>query len=326
MKHASLASFVFTIIVAVICAAWISHSKAKEATIQSLLASTSVIDQIAGIEIVAHEPFKDLVARLTPLLGGEPKVAKAASNAIVLSAFRDSCVDKLGGLRIDPALLDAARWWASSPIVVPTDPKQHELACDDEAAPWLRRLASLRCAELETKCIDSLTTMPLLDRDASVLLTTLAIQKHVDASSQQSIIRTWRTSVDIDRRKVAVLLQGVANSTAAPSDSDPKVETLTRILQGGDVSLAWRTLHRSDGSIDPDTAYAGLCVDRHKFLDILVETAREDRWQHPEHAVELARAYAPDVIQYLPNSFLADKESRMTWWSLVACGLLLEQR
>ncbi len=326
MKHASLASFAITIIVAVICATWISQKKSEEATIQSLLASNSTIDQIAGIEIVAHESFKDLVARLTPLLGVEPKVTKSASNAIVLAAFRESCVDKLGGLRIEPALLEAARWWDSSPIVVPTDPKQHDLACDDEAAPWLRRLASLRCATLDTKCIESLTTMPLLDRDASVLLTTLAIQKHIDISSQQAIIRSWRTSVDSDRRKVAVLLQGVVNSAAAPSDSNPKVATLSRILHSGDVSLAWRTLHRSDGSIDPDTAFAGLCVARHKFLNILVETAKEDQWRHPEHAVELARAYAPDVILYLPNSMLADKESRTRWWSLVACGLLLEQR
>ena len=326
MKHASLASFAIIITIAVFFSVWISHKNMKEIEIQTLLSSSSTIDQLSGIEKVKNESFASLVTRLTHLLGDDPEVTTSASKALVLMAFRESCVDKLETLQIDQALFEAAKWWESARTEVSYKLNQTDLACDIEAAPWLRRLASLHCEALEEKCIDSLITMPLRDRNSSVLLATLAIDKHIEVDEKQLLITSWQRSIDSDQRKIALLLQGMANLPIESLDSEPQIQTLATILREKNASLAWRTLHQADGLIDPDFALAGLIADRNWFMQILIRTACENRWQHPEHAVELARSFAPDIIRVIPDSLLAKGETRKQWWNLVSCGLLLEQR
>ena len=311
-----------SIIVASILGAWISFKNADEKMIRTLLSSPSTIDQLAGIEKIKGEPFDATVERLTPLLSGDKIVAYRASEVIVQRAFADSCVEELRFIQINPALCDAALWWNSIKTNVPLNPTHHAIACERSAAPWLRRLASLRCDSLDVECLSELATMPLRDRDGSVLLATLAIHKH----GLNTLTDLWSKSIDIDQRKIAMLLQGLASKHIAQTDADPVVQTLITIMNEQNGPLAWRTMHKRGGIVDPDVFLAGLIVDRDRFLLALLETAQSGRWNHPEHAVELARAFAPRVVSYLPESLQNEPKSRKQWWDRFACGLLLEKR
>jgi len=322
MKHASTASLALSIIVASIIGAWVSHRNTTASHIRTLLTSPSTIDQLAGIEKIKYESFDALVEKLTPLLSGDQKVTTRASEVLVQRAFADSCVEDLSAIKIDPALYDAALWWNSKKSAVPLSQNHCAIACELNAAPWLRRLASLRCDSLHDECAAELEAMPLRDRDGSILLSTLALYKH----SNLLRLASWNTSLDIDQRKVFRLLQGFANEEIELSDSDPSIQNITTIINDKNESLAWRTIHKRGGVIDPDIFLAGLIADREQFLQILLETARFQQWNHPEHAVELARVFAPEIVRYLPESLLVTPETRKQWWERFACGLMLEKR
>ncbi len=322
MKHTSLASFAITIIIATMCGAWISHNNAEEADIQRLLSSTATIDQLAGIEKIKHESFDSLVNRLSPLLKSEPIVANSACNALVQCAFRESCVHQLDQLHIHTTLLESAKWWNTKKTKSLSNPENCALACDKNASPWLRRLAALHCDSLDSECLDELQTMPLVDRDGSILLSTLALHKH-SLSSKTSL---WNTSIDIDQRKIFILLQGLAKKSLRHTDSDPTVQHISKILTNKNGILAWRSMHLTNGLIDPDIFLSGLIVDQVAFLQLLVESAQANLWQHPEHPVELARIFVPEITSVLPESLLLSSENRVKWWNLFACGLLIEER
>ena len=322
MKHTSLASLAFTIIVAAFCGAWISHHHAEEAAIQTLLSSSSSIDQVAGIRKVKHASFDSLVSRLTPLLNSDPKVSKIASEVLIQSALKNSCVKKLATFNVDPAMFKAALWWSSNKTSVPPNPERCAQACSNETVPWLRRLASLGCESLDEACATTLVTMPLLDRDGSILLATLSIDKH--ANDEHTAL--WNTSIDTDQRKIAILLRGLRDEHIEQGDSEPTLQNLITIINEQNGTLAWRTMHNRDGFIDPDIFLAGLIADRERFLHVLIETVESDQWQHPEHAVELARAFVPEIVCFLPESLLNTSETRKQWWDRFACGLLLEKR
>ena len=322
MKPTSLASLASTIIIAAICGAWISHQHAQEAAIQTLLSSSSSIDQVAGIRKVKHASFDSLVSRLSPLLQNDPKVAKAASEVLIQSAMKNSCVKKLATCNIDPAMFKAALWWSSEKTRVPPNPKRCRQACSDETVPWLRRLASLGCESLDKACATTLVTMPLRDRDGSILLATLCIDKH--ANDEHTAL--WNTNIDTDQRKISILLRGLRDEHIEQGDSEPALQNLITIINEQNGTLAWRTMHNRGGFIDPDIFLAGLIADRERFLQVLIETVESDQWQHPEHAVELARAFAPEIVCFLPESLLNTAETRKQWWDQFACGLLLEKR
>lgn len=322
MKHMSLVSLAITIIIAAISGAWISHQKVTDENMQALLSSPSTIDQLNGIEKVKHDSFDSLIIKLAPLLQGDIRVVNAASNTLVQSAFRESRVHELENLQLKPTLLSSAQWWNSKRTRVPPNPTQLQLACEVEVAPWLRRLASLHCQTLDPSCAKALTTMPLRDRDGSVLLATLSMHKH----TKHIRISSWTNSIDSDQRKVSLLLHGLANETIEHADSDPHLQHLTNILSNKSRILAWRSMHQHDGYMNPDIFLAGLIVDSPGFLQILVESVTENLWQYPEHPVELARAFAPDVVKFLPETMLVTSEDRVKWWNLFACGLLLEER
>ena len=322
MKHASLASFAITIIIATICGAWISHKNTVETEIRTLLTSSSTIDQLAGIEKVKDESFDSLVRRLTPLLESDENVSKRASQLLVKSSFREDCVDKLNHIPVDLALYEAAIWWNSKRTEVSNNPIDCAVACDANVKPWLRRLASLHCEELDLACKQALVTMPIRDRDESVLLATLSIYKLATLAD----VETWSESVDSDKRKIYCLLQGLHHKRIEYSDSDPQVKQLTQIINEQDAQLAWRSMHTRDGIINPDIFLAGLVVDTDMFIQILIESAQANVWQHPEHPVELARTFMPKITNALPASLLLSSEDRAKWWNLFTCGLLTEQR
>ncbi|MDP6541928.1 MAG: hypothetical protein QGF07_03990 [Phycisphaerales bacterium] len=325
MKRASLTSFSMTIIIAVICGALVSLNRANEENIRSLITSSSTIDQLLGIDKLANDSFESLVTQLTPLLGNDQKVSTAASKAIVLASFRDSCVDKLSSIPIDPSWHYAAQWWAKKTNSGQTK-DQSWIACDNDVVPWLRRLAALRSKELDIACVEMLKTMPLLDRDGSILLATLSIHKHLDFEATKFLVESWQVSIDNDQRKIAVLLQGLLNEKVKQGDSDPQVQNITIIINEQNTNLAWRTMHNPDGFIDPDIFLAGLIVNRNHFMQLLIETASDNRWRHPEHAFELARAFAPEIVRELPEPIQVKHETMLQWWDLFACGLLLERR
>jgi hypothetical protein len=316
MKHASLASLAITIIVATMCSAWISHKSTVETEIQTLLASSSTIDQFAGIEKVKHESFDSLLKRLTPLLEGDVTVSMRASQLLVKSSFRDHCVEKLKHVLVDPELYESAVWWNEKKTHVFNNPYDCTLACDANINPWLRRLASLYCETLDTTCTQALITMPLRDRDSSVLLATLSIYKHATVEN----IAHWKESVDSDKRKIYCLLQGFLHKKIEYLDSDPQVQHLANIINEQNTQLAWRTMHTKDGRINPEIFLAGLIIDKDRFLKILIKSAQANAWHHPEHPVELARIFMPNITKFLPP------EDRTKWWNLFACGLLTQQR
>ncbi|MDP7008403.1 MAG: hypothetical protein QGI78_02425 [Phycisphaerales bacterium] len=319
MKHGSFASFALTILLATLCGAWISHTNAREATIRALLHSSASIDQLEGIKLVQHESFDSLIDRLVPLLQGDAQVVKAASESLAYRAFRESRIQELEHVPIDPSLLTSIQWWSSHELVDTNPHDESTLACDATVAPWLRRLASLQCDDLHATCRDELVTMPLLDRDGSVLLAALSIHKHTGTS----LTSTWDTSIDKDRRKIAVLLGGLAGLERTHADSDPHVHHIAKILSENSSVLAWRAMHQKNGFIDPDVFLAGLIVDREGFLQLLVETEQKGLWQHPDHSVVLAQVFAPKITSAVPIELLG--RTRDKWWELFSCGLLLEE-
>ena len=316
MKHASLASLAITIIVATMCGAWLSHKSVTEDDIQRLLSSSSTIDQLAGIEKIKDEPFKSLVQRLTPLLEGDQSVSKRASQLLVKSSFREHCVDTLSQLPIDADVYKSALWWNAKKTEVVNNPHDCAVACDTNVNPWLRRLASLHCDSIDPACTEAILTMPLRDRDASVLLAALSIYKHASLED----IDTWKDSVDSDKRKIYCFLHGFHNKQIRYVDSDPQVLHIANIIKTQNAQLAWRSMHSGNGIINPDIFLAGLIVDKDSFLQILIESSQENVWQHPEHPIELARAFMPNITKFLST------EDRAKWWDLFACGLLIEER
>jgi len=231
-------------------------------------------------------------------------------------------VPQLDHVQINPTLLASAKWWYAKKTSSSTDLEKCALACDEETTPWLRRLAALHCDSLDSACLNELRTMPLVDRDGSILLSTLALHKH----SPPSETSKWIVSIDIDQRKIAILLQGLAREKIRHNDPDPMVQHISKILTDKSGILAWRSMHLPNGLINPDIFLSGLIVDQKGFLQLLIESAQENLWQHPEHPVELARIFVPEITNILPESLLLSPEERVKWWNLLACGLLIKER
>ena len=169
--------------------------------------------------------------------------------------------------------------------------------------------------------------MPPHDRDGSVILTVLAIERHVPQKMLPSLINTWANSYDLELQTASILLASLSGCTIPDiSMSDSFLATISTICTEKNGALAWRSLHSENGTIHPDIVLAGLIVDETRFMPILICSARAELWAHPEHPFELARRFAPEVSELLPMELLDHEESRDKWWSLFACGLLQEQR
>ncbi len=301
----------------------------RNASIALLLQSPASTDRLAGVSRLEAKQLSlaGALPLLAPLLAdADPQVVDRAAEALVRAAAASGNLERLGDLAPPHPLFDSAVWWASrtdddSPDATP----YVQIAGDPDIEPWMRRLASLHCETLTDSCAEELAALPPRDRDGSVAMTALAVQRH---GRGDTLVEIWLKSPDVDKREAATLLAAMQGAsvaslrTAAEQESNPAVRTLMLVCGGADSATALRTLHDPDGLIDPDHALAALCVDREMFLPLVIKTARENRWSCPEHAVELARHFAPRATESIPT--LMALENRDQWWSLVACGLLLE--
>jgi hypothetical protein len=329
----SVPRWLFLVLTVVVAASVgiIVGERQRDASTALLLQSTSSTDRLAGVSRLDAEQL-DLAGALpllAPLLAdADPQVVDRAAEALVRAAAASGDLERLGDLAQSHPLFGSAVWWASRADDVSRDVTPYvQIAGDPDIEPWMRRLASLHCDTLSDSCADELVALPPRDRDGSVAMAVLAVQRH---GRDDMLIEAWLRSPDVDKREAATLLaamqgENVASlSAAAEQESNPSVRTLMLVCGGADSAAALRTLHDPDGLIDPDHALAALCVDREVFLPLVIKTARENRWSCPEHAVELARHFAPRATGGIPT--LMALENRDRWWSLVACGLLLEDR
>ena len=330
VKHLTTVSIVLTILAAISAAFFVTNRQSEYDHLNQLLHSDSITDNLAAIELLKLHSFENLLIRLKPILNTQSEASMKAQSVLVSSAFKENRIDDLDPQLIDKDLYDAALWWASENHQ--TDPQfesmsfQH-ISIDAEASPWIRRLAALQCKTITSSTQEDLISMSPHDRDGSVLLTVLAIDRHIPNVMLPPLIDTWANSYDLELQAASILLASLSGNTIPEiSSSNSFLVTISTICTEKHGALGWRSIHLENGMIHPDIALAGLIVDESRFMPILIDSARAGLWIHPEHPIELARRFAPKVSALIPSALLDQEESRDKWWSLFACGLLQEQR
>jgi hypothetical protein len=320
VKHASFISFISVIFFAVI-ACFFVVSEQRETNIARLLASPAIADQLDGIDMANGKPFDNLVVMFEKILNEQNDASARAQEVLVATAFSEQRVGDLSSSQIRTELLEAVIWWSED------HEKTTRFASSNEVLiPSLHQLAWLTGIE-EPPSLDVLFETPVQDRDGSVVLGALAIEKFTTKQKRTSLIRQWTKDYDFARQKTAVLLAMMADqSFDFPPSQRQELSTLQAIQKDKHYLLAWRALHDEDGMIIPDIALAGMLANEEKFFPILLESVEENKWNHPEHAILIASRFAPEVASKLPFNFLQNSETRKKWWSLFTCGLLLERR
>jgi len=325
-----LSTLLLTIVLAVIAGAIVASNQTK-AHIDRLIASPSVTDQLQGIALLQDVSFDELIQQLKPILDDDSAASIKAQELLVKVAFQENRIDDLDNLSIDDELFEAAMWWNSPrstripfPLIV---------IKSGNPSPWVWKLIShydfhsSSYSDHATAPYPDLTQLPLRDRDGSILLSVLAIKEHAPPHKIEQLVEAWSYDYDLDRQKAAVLLSAIRNLPSPNvSQQNESIATLQAIINEKNTALAWRALHLEDGSINPDTALAAMIIDPETFAPILIETAKNGKWTHPEHAVLIAESFLPTITNELPHQLLWNSETRQKWWSLVACGLLLEER
>lgn len=331
VHHVYRWSFVFTILFAVLVAILMVQKQERSQRIHRLLASHAVTDQLQAIELLQNASFDQLCKQLKSIIADSSDASNAAQQLLVKRAFSENRLRDLSSVPLEKDLHESVLWWISQNKSGFQHSQEEQpyvrIVNDTDASPWLRRLAALRCQDVSTTALDDLITMPPRDRDGSVMLTVIAIERHIPPELSIDVIQSWASAYDSDQQKAATLLAALMNEPlpTIPTQNNTHM-TIQSIVADMNVALAWRTMHSSDGMINPDVTLAALIVDRERFLPILVETARSNQWIHPEHPVELARRFAPTVTTLIPTELLDNEESRDKWWSLFACGILKENR
>ena len=320
VKHASIISFTFIILFAVVAGLFVV-SKQRETSIVRLLDSHTTADQIVGVDKAKGKPFNELVILFEKLLLKQNDASARAQEVLVATAFSEHRVEDLSTLPIQKELLEAVNWWneehKKTTRFVPSNallvPSLHQVA-------WLTGVEG-------PPVFDVLIETSVQDRDGSVVLGVLAIEKFTTEQQRNTLIQEWTTDYDFARQKSAVLLAMLADTSFEfPHTQRQALSTLQAIQKDSDYLLAWRALHDEDGMIIPDIALAGMLANEEKFFPILLKSVKENKWQHPEHPILIASYFAPEIAGKLPFDFLQNSETRKKWWSLYTCGLLLERR
>ena len=171
-----------------------------------------------------------------------------------------------------------------------------------------------------------LVSLPVRDRDGSVVLSVLAINELASHKSR-ALIQAWEKDYDLERQKAAVLLSAIQGlPTLDIKTQNESLATMQKIINENNYKLAWRALHKSDGTIDPDIALAAMIIDQERFMPILIKTAQHDKWAHPEHAIIIAKTFSKEIANQIPFALLENHKTRQKWWTFFSCGLLQEER
>ena len=321
LKHASAISFICTIFIAVGVSVFL-HAQQRESQILRLLDSPSVKDKLAGITLAEHLSFDKLTVLLGEVIQEHSPASTKAQEVLVASAFSEHRTEELSHLQINPDLLESVVWWSTAP----PPPLAPKLVLDDSlASPFIN--LSLLAGFSDSTQTDVLLETPLRDRDGSVLLAVLAIEKCIPKKELQGLVQSWSRDFDIERQKSAVFFASMLNTPFSFAESsNSELATIQVILAENNYALAWRTIHNSDGTINPDIALAGMLANADKFFPILIESASSKKWTHPEHPIMIAFRFAPEIANKIPSELLQNSETRNKWWSLFTCGLLLERR
>ncbi len=321
VKHISRISLLCTILVAIIVGLWIAQQQNNSKIIR-LLSSSAITDQLAGIELTKNASLDVLLPLLLPIVQNQNEASTAAQNALVARAFSEQRLQELHSTAIDKQLLEAAHWWNSNP----TQKTINVVATDDAIVPSINYLSWYLGFE-KPPPHDKMITLPIRDRDGSVLLAVLTIEKFSTRKQVNNLISNWMLDYDLDRNRAAVLLAALIDEVPTfPHTQNNSLAALQTVCISHDYILAWRTLHYEDGTINPDMALLGMILNQEKFFPILTKSAKENRWTHPEHPIMIASRFAKTVANRIPADLLQNEETRSKWWALFACGLLLEGR
>ena len=321
MNHRSVT--IGLVMLTAVYAAVILSTENDAAEIKTLLQSSSELDVKKGIKQSKRLHYDVCKPLLVPLIEQSSKHTTQCEDVLIELASRDKRVLdlKVGGLTTE--MNDVLRWWLNSPPQL----KESSEPISENSSQWLMRLWSLQQEELDIQTLLAINTTPFHDRDGSVLLSVLAINKHTPLQKRIATTASLLGALDSDDVRTGTLLSAIWGYTIdqfQPSMND-ELMTISKVLQTRDTALAWRTLHHEDGTIRPDQMLAGLIISETEFLPILIDSAIGEQWAHPEHAVELARWIRPSITQRLPTKGLTTVKSRLDWWRKFKCGYLIEQ-
>ncbi len=315
-----LLPFLLTISIAVIAGLFAANYQ-TQSDIHKLLASTATTDQLHGIELLKESTFDELLPLLETILESNTDASEMAQQLLVELAFKENRILDLQGVSIAPELYESALWW---------DTKRENptplLNTISNPSPWIEKLLAWYPSMHRESTYPDLVSLPVRDRDGSVVLSVLAINELASHKSE-ALIQAWEKDYDLERQKAAVLLSAIQGlPTLDIKTQNESLATIQKIINENNYKLAWRALHKSDGTIDPDIALAAMIIDQERFMPILIKTAQHEQWSHPEHAVIIAKTFSKEIANQIPFALLENDKTRQKWWALFACGLLQEER
>ncbi len=314
-----LIPLIMTIGIAVLAGYYFAQHK-KNNLILKLISSTSVSDQLLGISLLQSASFDEVHEILSPIIETESDASDKAQQLIVSKAFQEERVSELKHVNIDAELFEAAIWWSQR-----SGSTDVELEIEFPPSPWIKKLLALHPFHDQSPSYEEIVELPVRDRDGSVVLTVLAIYQTAPQNIENLVLE-WDADIDLEKRKAALLLRALMSLPLPESSSEiESLHTIGVILQDEDFQLAWRAMHREDGTIDPDVALAALIIDKERFIPELIQSAKQQLWTLPEHPIVLAKTFSSSIADQIPFEFLENKETRKKWWSLYACGLLQEE-
>jgi hypothetical protein len=314
-----------TVLIAIFASIFVSASQ-SENRMYTLLHSSSTADQLQGIQLLHKKSFDTCLQQVSHLLTSSSDASVKAQELIAQKAFREKRVEELLSLQVESSLVQSLLWWTNPPPQERVPLLQQSQLQNSTIAPWLRKLSYFYAAQQDEESILPLEPLPIRDRDGSVLLMVLATYANTQHDFSD-IIETWSSSYDVDAQKAALLLHALlGNPTVQIPSHDLELQTIYKILHERDTMLAWRSMHRDDGSIRPDIVLAGMIANPDTFTPTFIETAKHNHWVHPEHPIIIASTFFPETTTQIPSKYRISDESRKKWWDLFSCGLLLEGR
>jgi|GEM_PF-1835768 hypothetical protein len=321
VKYVSRISLLCTILIAVFIGLWVAQQQHYSRMLR-LLSSPAITDQLAGIDLAKNESFDTLLPLLSSIIDDQNDASIAAQHALVVKAFSEQRLQELHSVAIDSQLLEAAYWWNTNP----TPQRKSNVELNGSFIPSINYLAWYMGFE-KPPPHETMVNMTIRDRDGSTFLAALAIKKFSTKEQLNTLLSKWIHDYDLDRNCAAVLFAVLLDELPTfPHTQDDYLATMQTVCTTKDYILAWRALHNKDGTINPDMALLGMAINQEKFFPILTKSAKENKWKHPEHPILLATHFAEEIASKIPNDLLQNEETRAKWWSLFACGLLLEGR
>ena len=318
--------FLITVIISILIGLVVATNQ-KNATIHRLLSSPSTVEQMKGIALVEHLTFDELKSHVTPLLAYNTDASTLAQQVLIKKAFDENRIQDLNNVEIDQDLYEAALWWSNPTKKSGFTTLTRNIAIKSfNPSPWVMKLMAHYDLLHGGASYPDLLKLPLRDRDGSVLLSVLAIE-NVAPQKIESLLDAWSFDYDIDRQKAAVFLAAMrALPQPIVSTQDDSLSAIQKIIAEKNVELAWRTLHRKDGNVDPDTMLAGMIISKKKFTPILIKSVQDGKWTHPEHAILIAETFFPNITNQISFELVQNPKTRLKWWALFSCGLLKEER